>query len=172
MRTEGGDDMMDWMSRRIFAVTGAGGRFEAIVEPATKGYRAIVEADGYPTTVGPAFAAGAKDVRIVLQRGAELVVKLLTEGDDKPVAGATVSLMVGNIDAGEGSEESGAMPSAVTDVEGVARIAARPGKVQMLLVMAPGRDFMMMSPRGGMGGDMGGSPATCRRNWRRTGPTR
>ncbi|MFO0932375.1 MAG: carboxypeptidase-like regulatory domain-containing protein [Planctomycetota bacterium] len=156
MRTEGGDDMMDWMSRRIFAVTGAGGRFEAVVEPATKGYRAIVEAAGYPTTVGPAFAAGAKDVRVVLQRGAELVVRLLTEGDDKPVAGATVSLMVGNIDAGEGSEESGAMPSAVTDAEGVARIAARPGKVQMLLVMAPGRDFMMMSPRGGMGGDMGG----------------
>lgn len=156
MRTEGGDDMMDWMSKRIFAVTGAGGRFEAVVEPGAKGYRAIVEADGYPTTVGPAFAAGAKDVRIVLQRGAELAVTLLTEGDDKPVAGATVSLMVGDIDAGEGSEESGAMPSAVTDAEGVARIAARPGKVQMLLVMAPGRDFMMMSPRGGMGGDMGG----------------
>jgi|GEM_PF-2205815 len=157
LRTEGaGDEMMDWMSRRIFAVTGAGGRFEAIVEPETKGYRAIVEADGYPTTIGPAFAAGAKDVRIVLERGADLEVTLLTEGDDQPVVGATVSLMVGNIEAPEDSTESGAMPSAVTDAAGVARIPARPGAVQMLLVMAPGRDFLMAGARGAMGPDQGG----------------
>ncbi len=107
MRTEGGDDMMDWMSRRIFAVTGAGGRFEAILEPETKGYRGIVEADGYPTTIGPVFAAGAKDVRIVLERGADLEVTLLTEGDDQPVVGATVSLMVGQHRRGGGLQRVG-----------------------------------------------------------------
>lgn len=136
------DDPFGFMGKRVFATTEAGGRFEVVLEPGTKGWRAVVDAEGYPVTISPPFAAGSKDVRIVLERGADLELTLRFEADRRPVVGATVLVAVGEM-SDDDDDPGGAMPSAVTDAGGVVRLSARPGKVAVVMALVPGHGMLM-----------------------------
>ena len=137
-----------FLAERVFATTDREGRFEVTVGANEKKLRTVVEADGFPTTFGMQVEAGATDVRIELERGAEVEVTVLVEGQDEPVADAMVALAIGDGLMSDAPQTAGAMPYGVTDARGVARIPARAGKLEMLVLSHRVHGVAMLQPGG------------------------
>jgi hypothetical protein len=144
------DDPMAFLYGRVFAETDEHGAFRAVVAREAKEVRAIVAAEGRPTTMSGSIRPGDEDVRIVLLAGARLDVVVTEKAGGEPIEGAQVMAMVS---AAADADWGGAMMNGVTDARGERSFAVPPGTVQMLFVTHPKFAGGMAS---GMGMSQGG----------------
>jgi hypothetical protein len=87
LSTGNGEDPGEFLYGRIFATTDPKGAFKAWVGRGEKKLRAIVDAQGFPATITPEFAAGASELRFVLLAGASVDVSVVAADDGAPVSG-------------------------------------------------------------------------------------
>jgi len=155
LATRNGEDPGEFLYGRIFATTDPKGAFKAWVGRAEKKLRAVVDAQGFPATVTPEFAAGAKELRFVLLAGASVNVSVVASDDGAPVAGAQVAMMVADKDMDK-PDGSGGFLFGVTDAAGKVSFLSPPGRIEMLLVshreFAPSAGSPGREGRSGMGG--------------------
>lgn len=143
------DDVAMALHGRVFTDAGPDGRFVVPAPPAGTELILIAAAEGYATAFAQAKPTDP-ELRVVLDRSAELIVRLRTAQDEAPVAGALVTVML----AGAGGQNEGSLASGVTDAAGEVRLAARPGAIRMVHARHPTLGSGTYAPQlGGMLGE-------------------
>lgn len=129
------DDPEAFLYGRSFTDTLDDGSFRVDTAGTGKDIKLLAAAFGYPLTMHSA-KPGDEDVRIVLEHGATLVVRILEEPDDVPVEAAQVFLTIS--ESGELTSDPQTLVSGRTDRMGTATFEVRPGRIQMVMAMHPG----------------------------------
>ena len=146
----GDNDPSSFLTKRTFTTTGPDGRFRALVDEGAREVRAVVDAQGYPTTFSAQLKPGQEDARIVMIAGASVEVRVEDDAH-RAIAGAQVAMGVarGSMNAPDGV---GGFLYGSTDETGVVTFTSGPGDVEMVIVNH--RDFAsaMGSPSRGGGG--------------------
>jgi protocatechuate 3,4-dioxygenase beta subunit len=124
------DDPFDFVHGRVFATTGPDGVFRAALREDLRRFRAIVAAEGHPTTFSGLFSP-SDEVRIVLASPATLVVSVVTKEGRDPVPGARLTVAI------DGTDDAGAILTATTGPDGTATLGSPEGDVQMVVVSHP-----------------------------------
>jgi protocatechuate 3,4-dioxygenase beta subunit len=140
----GGNDPESFLYGRVFTETARDGSFRIDTLAGGGDLSAIVAARGFPTTFAE-LAVGDTDARIVLQRSVRVTVRILSKAGDAPVEDAAVAVAVG--DAAELTDHPGTMVYGRTDARGLVELAARPGKVQMVMVTHPELSMNLWMPQ-------------------------
>jgi len=146
------DDVNSVLFGRQFIVTDASGRFRIDAPPTGGGFALIATAEGFPMLLTET-KKGAGELRLVLEGGCELLIRLLEKGTERPVESAHVMAMLGQDDSFGGDNKNFA--SAVTDHRGEATFVVRPGKLQMLFLNHPEKGSGMFAPRMALMGGTG-----------------
>ena len=138
------DDMNSVLFGRQFVLTDVAGRFRIDSPPTGGEFALIATAEGFPMLLTET-KKGADELRLVLEGGCELLIRLLEKDTNRPVEGAHLMGIFG-ADESLGGENMN-FASAVTDHRGEALFLVRPGKLQMLFLNHPEKGTGMFAPQ-------------------------
>jgi len=137
------DQETGWYTRE-FVETESDGRFTIASPPRAPRLMAIVTAEGYPMSMAQ-VKAGDGTNEIVLHGGAELDVRLLEQGTDRPIEGAQIVAIMTEARTMAGQE--GTLVTGLTDESGLVTLPARVGHVATLWFQHPERGMNMFVPQ-------------------------
>lgn len=137
------DQETGWYTRE-FVETESDGRFTITSPPRAPRLMAIVTAEDYPMAMAE-VKAGDGTNEIVLHGGAELEVRLLEQGTDRPIEGAQIVAIMTATRTMSGRD--GTLVTGLTDESGLVALPARVGHVATLWFQHPERGMNMFVPQ-------------------------